>query len=351
MNKIKILITYKEKHKKLESDIIVPIQTGRAIATEIFDEMIGDDTGDNISARNNQYCELTAQYWAWKHYEQIGSPEYIGFMHYRRHFIFKEEFQVDKSNRWHPNACIYKVPYFDKQCNENLNSNNILSAIDSTYDCYVYKPYNINFFMDNNLYMKEHYIATIPGAKRYVWDVFYNAVKSLYPQYEEVLNRFSYGHYMIFCNMFIMKKDLFFEFSEFAFNVLDKLYKEVDYSEFDSTEQRFCGYLGEYLLSMFVMILQDRNAKIKYLDGYFIEKPDEHYPNKTVICNNKKEKLNKPKQNKPYFININFFGIKFKIVDKKKAIYYHLKENSIILKQLSTKVTELQEEISKIKQS
>ena len=36
--------------------------------------MIGDDTGDNISDRNPQYCEMTAQYWAWKN---IKDTEYI----------------------------------------------------------------------------------------------------------------------------------------------------------------------------------------------------------------------------------------------------------------------------------
>lgn len=27
---------------------------------------IGDNTGDNISLRNPNYCELTGLYWAWK---------------------------------------------------------------------------------------------------------------------------------------------------------------------------------------------------------------------------------------------------------------------------------------------
>ena len=49
---IKIFVTYKDKHKIIETDIIKPIQTGRAIADEAFEGMIGDDTGENISAEN-----------------------------------------------------------------------------------------------------------------------------------------------------------------------------------------------------------------------------------------------------------------------------------------------------------
>lgn len=62
--------------------------------------MIGDDTGDNISHKNSSYNELTAVYWAWKNYDKLGNPDYIGLMHYRRHFIFREakftESLVDK---------------------------------------------------------------------------------------------------------------------------------------------------------------------------------------------------------------------------------------------------------------
>ena len=84
----KIFITYKNRNVLLKSNIITPIQTGRDIADEEFLEMLGDNTGDNISILNNNFCELTAIYWVWKNYKEIGNPEKVGFMHYRRHFLF-----------------------------------------------------------------------------------------------------------------------------------------------------------------------------------------------------------------------------------------------------------------------
>ena len=46
---------------------IVPIQTGRE-STGISLDMLGDNSGDNISAKNPDYGELTAWYWVWKNW-------------------------------------------------------------------------------------------------------------------------------------------------------------------------------------------------------------------------------------------------------------------------------------------
>lgn len=45
--------------------------------------MIGDDTGDNISDKNREYCELTGIYWTWKNYDKLENPDYIGFIPFK----------------------------------------------------------------------------------------------------------------------------------------------------------------------------------------------------------------------------------------------------------------------------
>lgn len=58
---------------------------------------IGDNTGDNISLRNPNYCELTGLYWAWKNLK----CDYIGLCHYRRYFTNSNLFKKasNKNNK------------------------------------------------------------------------------------------------------------------------------------------------------------------------------------------------------------------------------------------------------------
>ena len=45
-------------------DIYLPVHVGKKGKTDLGYQ--GDDTGDNISDKNTNYCELTGLYWAWK---------------------------------------------------------------------------------------------------------------------------------------------------------------------------------------------------------------------------------------------------------------------------------------------
>ena len=83
--KVKILVACHKPDSVYEDEVYTPIHVGRAISkcTDDMHHMIGDDTGDNISDKNPMYCEVTAQYWAWKNLKDV---EYIGLCHYRRYF-------------------------------------------------------------------------------------------------------------------------------------------------------------------------------------------------------------------------------------------------------------------------
>lgn len=84
MENVKIFIcTHKETRFK-KGEIYTPLLCGADYHKEI--KILGDNTGDNISIKNKNYCELTGIYWIWKNI----NSDYIGVCHYRRYFNLKK---------------------------------------------------------------------------------------------------------------------------------------------------------------------------------------------------------------------------------------------------------------------
>ena len=78
--KIKILVAAHKEYRMPKDPMYLPIQVG-AEGKRSFGYQ-RDDTGENISSANPRMCELTAIYWAWKNLD----ADYVGLVHYRRHF-------------------------------------------------------------------------------------------------------------------------------------------------------------------------------------------------------------------------------------------------------------------------
>ena len=97
---IKILVSYFKPAPLFDSDVLQPIEAGRSCrgtstlkdgmldasdAAWLQQHLIGDDTGDNLSALNREINEWSVIYWAGRNYvTALGNPDYIGLMHYSR---------------------------------------------------------------------------------------------------------------------------------------------------------------------------------------------------------------------------------------------------------------------------
>jgi hypothetical protein len=84
--KIKIFVAHHKPWYIYEDDIYVPIQVWKK-KSKVDLWIIWDDTGDNISDKNSNYAELTAQYWVWKNYD-LSEVDYVWFCHYRRYMTY-----------------------------------------------------------------------------------------------------------------------------------------------------------------------------------------------------------------------------------------------------------------------
>ena len=255
--KIKILVCYHKKSSLLEDNILTPIHVGRALARKRLDQendeyewlianMIGDDTGDNISKKNSTYNEMTSIYWAWKNYGKLGNPDYIGMMHYRRHFILREG-EID-------------VVHFDEMDEHYFEEIN-------------YSPENMQKLVEgcdfiahigkvNNVY--NHYLE---NHRQEDLDLAFDIMYEKYPEYRAVAEEYLAGDYSNFCNMFIFSRRIFFQYCEWIFDILNEVEKQIDVSE-----KRF--FISERLTGVFIAkLMKDVSLKYKIIPISFIDEP------------------------------------------------------------------------------
>ncbi len=264
--KTKILISYHDEHSLIKSDILQPIQTGCANASKLFNGMLRDDDGENISEHNPKYNELSAQYWAWKNYDKLDNPDYIGFMHYRRHFMF-DGWQGNPDLCWLPKSNMYFVPYISPEYMKHLSSEYIEKQLQDT-DIIVLKPYDVKNLNSKNI--RTQY-ASLAKQEAKTFDIFIKTAKELYPNYLSSIEKIEKGSVQYLCNMFIMKKELFFEYSDFCFSILKAVDEKIDSTNMCGAALRFLGFLGEFCLSIYIFQqLKEGKYKIKELNGSFI---------------------------------------------------------------------------------
>lgn len=284
---VKILVTYKDNHQPISSDILTPILTGRAISDDIFTDMIGDSCGDNISKQNAQYCELTAQYWAWKNYKSVGEPEHIGFMHYRRHFIFKHKADC-APNEW--GLCDFEkindkyfhdIGLIDKEITQSIEGYDIIIPlkISPQFKKQCGKSFSRAAFCSSGMLVEKDL------------EIMLDNVTCIFPEYQSAVTEFEKINYNYFCNMFVMKKELFFRYCEFLFTVLEACNTQIDMTNYSVEGMRTLGHLGERLLTIFVLKLQQEDqVKIKELPITFVHNTNYTvplvpvFPEKNAIC-------------------------------------------------------------------
>lgn len=285
---VKILVAYHKPSYLLKSDVFVPIHLGRAVAMEetkdgvsssddikwLLHNMIGDDTGDNISQLNRYMCEITAQYWAWKNYDKLGNPDYIGLMHYRRHFIFNEaNYKNYTFGFWENGYRRIDFPYADDNYKTNIGLNDsIVRECCANYDCIVIKEADMRF--QNISTIPEDYEKSIPGTKLKDYHLMIEMVKRLYPDYSKEADELNNGYHKYYYNMFIMNKKMFNQYCEFLFSVLFELNKNIDFSDYTVNGKRTLGYLAELLFTIFIFKQRkDPLFKLRELYSSFLVNP------------------------------------------------------------------------------
>lgn len=192
-----------------------------------------NDRGANI-AHKQDYCELRAQYWVWKN----ESAEYVGFFHYRRYLDLRK---VDNEINFKRNR-----PYF------YCKSPNKINFSEDKVNRYIEKFDIITPIMEyNGVSVKRRYAAS-KGHRISDLVLIKDIINEKYPEFIEAQDKYLNGKSEFYCNMYIMKWEIFSNYCEWLFGILE---------EFDNRVQnklpRTNGFLAERLFGIYFTWLSD----------------------------------------------------------------------------------------------
>lgn len=226
---IKIFVSCHKYSPVPEHPLLVPIQVGAALSGTVFPGFLQDNTGANISALNRSYCELTAQYWAWKNC----AADYYGFFHYRR-YLYPDVYE--------------KKPYrLEKNCSlQTLDRLHFSSFSDLIPQYDILLPTPENMFVS----VREHYNFA-PFHFRQDLRLTEKIVAAHYPDYSSAMEAYLSQTRLYFGNIFVMREEIFKDYCSWLFPILTEFEQKADLSKRSTQEMRAPGYLAERLLGVY----------------------------------------------------------------------------------------------------
>ena len=241
--KATILVASHKPAEMPQDSLYLPVQVNAGL-NPLIPGFQPDNEGNNISALNYRYCELTALWWGWKNLD----ADNLGLNHYRR-FSCTPNMKKGQS--------IKDVLKQSEAETLLTKSGNILPRVRSYYI----------------QTLAQHFLS-YSFANSDDIELFGDAIKSVSPAYldsfERVMKRTS-GH---MCNMFILRRDYLDDYCPWLFSVMN--YLDMNLPE---ERTRMLGYYAEHMLDIWIehnglpyleigQVFLDRDNEIRKRIGY-----------------------------------------------------------------------------------
>lgn len=224
---ITIIIAAHKKYRMPDDAMYLPLHVGAEGKTDPEGNPLDlgytkDNTGDNISALNPSFCELTGLYWAWKNLD----ADYIGLAHYRRHFGYKKTKDLFQS-----------ILTFEQ-------IRPFLGKIK------VFTPNKRKYFIETlyDHYKHTHYIEQLDETRK--------IMKQFCPDYIPAFDRVVKRTWGYMFNMMILRKDYLEQYCSWLFEILFELKKRMDRNqkmqELSVFQSRFYGRISEIIFNVWL---------------------------------------------------------------------------------------------------
>ena len=213
--RIKILIACHRQYPGPDGPCDLPVEVGAALHTEPIPGFTPDNTGENISEKNKNYCELTALFWAWKNLD----ADAVGFVHYRRFFAGRP---------------------FSKQPAQEADFRKALDRAP------ILLPVKRHYWIETNYsqYIHAHHTQDLEITRA----VLAERCPEYLSAYDRQMQKRS-GHRF---NMFVMRRDCFDAWCAWLFPVLFEVERRLDISGYDPYNARVFGFVAERLLDVWI---------------------------------------------------------------------------------------------------
>lgn len=215
---------YVMTHKKIADipeDIYLPLHVGREGKEDLG--YLGDHTGDNISCKNSNYCELTGMFWLWKNVH----CDVIGICHYRRFFL--RNGRLIKKNEIE--QLIKKFPI--------IIPNSVFVDERNVYEHY----------------KKKHESRDLDLCR----EVIAERQPKYIPSFDYVMDTILISR----ANMWITRKDIYDRYCQWLFDILFEVEKRLDLTGYDEYQQRVMGFLSERLFRVWLLMQPEKIAEEK----------------------------------------------------------------------------------------
>ena len=238
---VKIFIATHKEFVEPDSNIYIPLHVGAKNKKNLG--YTKDSTKDNISYKNNCFCELTGMYWIWKNVK----TDIVGLVHYRRYFyknIFKEKNSILSE------CDIYKI----------LKKYDIIVAP---------KGYTWGTTVRDS-YIKNHIEGDLVECEK--------ILKKIYPDYGKAYDKIMNGNFYCPFNMIITRKEIFDNYCSWLFKILFELEKKIDIEDGrNNYNKRVYGFLAERLFNVWLL----KNKQYKKIEKCVFNKEENMFRQKT----------------------------------------------------------------------
>jgi len=217
---VQIIVAAHKPYRMPDDPLYLSLQVGAEGKESIGYQR--DDEGDNISALNPYFCELTGLYWGWKNL----NSDYVCLVHYRRYF----------SNR--PNG---KVPWAgilkEAELSPLIPHNRLFVPAKRRY--YIETLYSH--------YAHTHYAGQLDETRKIIGEKYPDYL----PAYDRTVNQ-RWG-YMF--NMLIAEKSLLDDYCSWLFDILFDLRTRIGKEQeanLDTYQGRFYGRISEIIFNVWL---------------------------------------------------------------------------------------------------